>query len=90
MVVGTISASIVDEAGWVMGIQEVNKDRNAVHVGIVVGDDGDDYEWQWASIDSGSDVHTCPMYMETYGSCTSGSEAERCNVQGGRMRSIGL
>eukprot|EP00972_Heterocapsa_arctica_P014760 2173167-Heterocapsa_arctica.AAC.1 len=45
---------------------------------------GDGYEWQWARLGRGSDVHTCPMYMEYFGRLADAPEVEVREPKGSR------
>eukprot|EP00972_Heterocapsa_arctica_P002355 341737-Heterocapsa_arctica.AAC.1 len=50
-----------------MGLSEIVPPVPGEWVGIIIEDTDEDHEWCWARIDSGSDVHICPMHMKSYG-----------------------
>eukprot|EP00972_Heterocapsa_arctica_P024943 3676681-Heterocapsa_arctica.AAC.1 len=71
-----------------MGLTDVNPQPGA-WVGIVIADDDDWHEWAWASIDSGSDVHTMPRQMQKYGRHETVPEPNLRDVQGGFIKTGG-
>eukprot|EP00972_Heterocapsa_arctica_P093321 13765961-Heterocapsa_arctica.AAC.1 len=69
-----------------MGLSEIVPPKPDEWVGIIfiiIVDEKDDHELCWASIDSGSDVHTCPMLMKAYERYAELCNTQQRDVQGG-------
>ena len=82
--VGGISAEPV---AYVLGLSEKDKDKSVGGV-TVPNRDIKDGEWLWASLDSGSDVHTTPPQVDPCGSLRPSLQRLE-DIQGGNMQAAG-